>query len=72
VGFRDVIDWLKEQNYTHLSLLSSILDGGIVCVKEKSFYVEMLLHQSIERVESFVLVENTTFLIVPELLSAWS
>lgn len=71
MGFRDVTDWLKGQNFTHLSLLSSILNGDIFCVKEKSFYVEMLLHHSIQRVESFVLAEKTTFLIVPELLSTW-
>jgi len=71
MGFIDVIDWLKGQNFNHLSLISSILNGGIFCVREKLFYVEMLLHQSIQNVESFVLVENTTLLIIPELLWTW-
>jgi len=71
VGFIDVIDWLKGRNFNHLSLISIILNGGIFCVREKLFYVEMLLHQSIQNVESFVLVENTTLLIIPELLWTW-
>jgi len=42
-----------------------------LCIKEKLFYVEMLLRQSIQSVKSFVLVENTTFLILPEFFSIW-
>jgi hypothetical protein len=71
VDLIEVIDWLKGQNFNHLSLLSSILNEGIFCMKEKLFYVKMLLHQSIQSVKSFVLVENTTFLILPEFLRIW-